>query len=116
MADGIKQKPINSTQQHFDDGIESRISKINSKFPEGNRTSKNKKIKYSERRDVMIEAKQPFMILYKYDLVVLWQCVDIGREVNKVKSIILSKISCNIYCDSDTAVLTGLCLKDLIVL
>ena len=31
----------------------------------------------------MIEAKQPFMMRYKYDLVVLWQCVDIGREVNK---------------------------------
>ena len=60
----------------------------------------------------MIEAKQPFMMLYKYDFVVLWQCVDIGRELNKVKSIILSKISCNIYCDSDTTVLTGSCLKD----
>ena len=64
----------------------------------------------------MIEAKQPFMMLYKYDLVVLWQCVDIGRELNKVKSVILSKISCNIYYDSDTTVLTGSCLKDLIIL
>ena len=64
----------------------------------------------------MIEAKQPFMMLYKYDLVVLWQCVDIGRELNKVKSIILSKISCNIYCDSDTTVLTGSCLKDYFII
>ena len=64
----------------------------------------------------MTEAKQPFMMLYKYDLVILWQFVDIGREVNKVKSVILSKISCNIYCDSDTTVLTGSCLKDLIIL
>ena len=32
-------------------------------------------------------------MLYKYDLVVPWHCVDIGREVNKVKSIIFSKIS-----------------------
>ena len=56
----------------------------------------------------MIEAKQPFMMRYKYDLVVLWQCVDIGREVNKGKSI-LSKISYNIYWDSGTTVLTGSC-------
>ena len=56
------------------------------------------------------------MMLYKYDLVVPWQCVDIGGKVNKVKSIILSKISCNIYCDSDTTVLTGSCLTDLIIL
>ena len=64
----------------------------------------------------MTEAKQPFMMLYKYDLATLWQFVDIVREVNKVKSIILSKISCNIYCDSGTTVLTGSCLKDLIIL
>ena len=57
----------------------------------------------------MIEAKQPFMMLYKYDLVIPWQCVDIGREVNKVKSIIVSKISCKINCDSNTTVLTGSC-------
>ena len=55
----------------------------------------------------MIEAKQLFMMFYKYDLVVPWHCVDIGREVNKVKSIILSKISCNIYCGSGTIALTG---------
>ena len=65
-------------------------------------------------RAVMIEAKQSFAMLYKYDLVVPWQCVDIGREVNKVKSIILSKISFNIYCGSDTIVLTDSCLKDLL--
>ena len=64
----------------------------------------------------MIEAKQLFMMFYKYDLVVPWHCVDIGREVNKVKSIILSKISCNIYCGSDTIALTGSCLKNLIIL
>ena len=64
----------------------------------------------------MTEAKQPFMMLYKYDLVIPWQCVDIGREVNKVKSIIVSKISCKINCDSNTTVLTGSCLKDLIIL
>ena len=64
----------------------------------------------------MTEAKQLFTMLYKYDLVVPWHCVDIRREVNKVKSIILSKISCNIYCGSDTTVLTSSCLKDLIIL
>ena len=58
----------------------------------------------------MIEAKQPFMMLYKYDLVVPWLCVEVGREVNEVKSIILSKIPC------DITVLTGSCLKDLIIL
>ena len=89
---------------------------INQKFPEENRTSKNKKTNWSEITAVMIEAKQSFMMLYKYDLVVLWQYIDIEREVNKVKSIILSKISCNMYCGSDTAVLTGSCLKDLIIL
>ena len=36
----------------------------------------------------MIEAKQPFAMLYKYDLVIPWQSVDMGREVNKVKWII----------------------------
>ena len=35
-------------------------------------------------------------------LAVPWKCVDLVTEVNKVKSIILSKISCNSYCDSDT--------------
>ena len=64
----------------------------------------------------MIEAKQPFTMLFKYDLVVPWQCVDIGRKMNKVKLIILSKISCNIYCESGTVILTGSCLKDLIIL
>ena len=64
----------------------------------------------------MTEVKQPFMMLYKYDLATLWQFVDIGREVNKVKSIILSKISFNIYYVSGTTVLIGSCLKDLIIL
>ena len=64
----------------------------------------------------MIEAKQLFTMLDKYDLVAPWHCVDIGREVNKVKSIILSKIFFNIYRGSDTIVLTGSCLKDLIIL
>ena len=45
----------------------------------------------------MIEAEQPFTMIYRYGLVVQWQYVDIGKEVHKVKSIILSKISCNIY-------------------
>ena len=54
----------------------------------------------------MIEAKQAFAMLFKYELVVRWQCTDIGREVNKVKLIILSKISCKIYCDSGTVILT----------
>ena len=58
---------------------------------------KTKKNKWSEIRAVMIEAKQQFTRLFKYDLVVPWQYVDIGREVNKVKLIILSKISCNIH-------------------
>ena len=62
----------------------------------------------------MIEAKQPFTMLFKFDLVVPWQCVDIGRGVNKVKSIIFSKIACSIWCDSDTIVLTDSCLKELI--
>ena len=35
----------------------------------------------------MIEAKQAFTMLYKYDLVVPWQCADIGREVNKVNQL-----------------------------
>ena len=35
-------------------------------------------------------------------LAVPQKCVDLVTEVNKVKSIILSKISCNSYCDSDT--------------
>ena len=61
-------------------------------------------------------AKQLFTMLYKYDLVVPWHCADIGREVNKVKSIIISKISCNTYCGSDTVVSAGSCLKDLIIL
>ena len=64
----------------------------------------------------MIEDKQLFTMLDKYDLVAPWHCVDIGREVNKLKSIILSKIFFNIYCGSDTIVLTGSCLKDLIIL
>ena len=64
----------------------------------------------------MTEAKQPFTKLYKNDLVVSWKCVDIVREVNKGKLIILYKISCNIYCGSDTIVLTGSCLKYLIIL
>ena len=55
-------------------------------------------------------------MLYKYDLVVPWHCIDIGREVNKIKSIILSKISCMICCGSDTIVWTGSCLKDFIIL
>ena len=55
-------------------------------------------------------------MLYKYDLVVPWHCADIGREVNKVKSIIISKISCNTYCGSDTIVSAGSYLKDLIIL
>ena len=50
-------------------------------------------------RAVMIEAKQPSTMLYKFNLVVPRQFVDIWREMNKIKSIILSKISCNIYCD-----------------
>ena len=45
-------------------------------------------------------------MLYKQDLVVPRQCLDIGREVSKEKSIIFSKISGNIYCDSDTIALT----------
>ena len=77
---------------------------------------KTKKNKWSEIRAVMIEAKQQFTRLFKYDLVVPWQYVDIGREVNKVKLIILSKISCNIHCDSGTVILTGSCLKNLIIL
>ena len=64
----------------------------------------------------MIEAKQLFTMLDKYDLVAPWHCVDIGREVIKVKSIILSKTFFNIYCGSDTIVLTSSCLKDLIIL
>ena len=68
----------------------------------------------------MTEPKQPFTILYKFDLVAEQilevDRVDIGRKVNKVKSIFLSKISCNIHCDSDTTVLTGSCLNDLIIL
>ena len=60
----------------------------------------------------MIEAKQPLTLLYKYDLFVPWQSVDIGREVNKVKSIILSKVFCNICCHSDTIVLASSSLKD----
>ena len=67
-------------------------------------------------RDVMTEAKQPFTKLYKNDLVVSWKCVDIVREVNKGKLIILSKISCNISCGSGTIVLTGSCLKYFIIL
>ena len=54
-------------------------------------------------------------MLYIYDLPVPGQCVDIGRKVNKVKSIILSKVFCNIYYDNDTIVLTSSCLKDLII-
>lgn len=96
----------------FRDFIGWIICNINRKSPEGNRTRENKKIKRSEIRAVLIEAKQPFTMLYKYDLVVPWQCVDIGREVDKVKLIILSKI----YCDSDTIVITGSCLKDWIIL
>ena len=89
----------------FRDFIGWIICNINRKSPEGNRTRKNKKIKRSEIRAVLIEAKQPFTMLYKYDLVVPWQCVDIGREVDKVKLIILSKISWNIlwqwhYCNN----------------
>ena len=64
----------------------------------------------------MTEAKQPFTKLYKNDLVVSWKCVDIVREVNKGKLIILSKISCNISCGSGTIVLTGSCLKYFIIL
>ena len=54
-------------------------------------------------------------MLYIYGLAVPGQFVDIGREVNKVKSIILSKVFCNIYCDNGTIVLTSSCLKDLII-
>ena len=50
-----------------------------------------------------------------YDLTFPGQCVDIGREVNKVKAIILSKVFCNIYYDNDTIVLTSSCLKDFII-
>ena len=54
-------------------------------------------------------------MLYIYDLAVPGQCVDLGREGNKVKSIILSKLFCNMYYDNDTIVLTSSCLKDLII-
>ena len=67
----------------------------------------------------MIEAEKPFTMIYRYGLVVQWQYVDIRKEVHKVKSIILSKISCNIY--YITLLVTLLfdwcsCLKDLIIL
>lgn len=36
---------------------------------------KIKRIKWSEIRAVIIEFKQPFIMLYKYDLVVSWYSV-----------------------------------------
>ena len=82
----------------FRDFIGWRICNINKKPSEGNRTKQ--------------KTKKNQVTRYKS----CYDCADIGSKVNKVKLIILSKISCDIYCDNDTIVLTGICLKDLIIL
>ena len=58
------------------------IFSINQNALKGNRT--RKKIKWNEIRAVMIGANQLFKTFHKNDLVVPWQCLDIGKEVDKV--------------------------------
>lgn len=44
----------------------------------------------------MFEAERPFTMLYKYDLVVPWQCVDIGREKVRKSDTFLIVFSTNL--------------------
>ena len=47
---------------------------------------KTHKIEWSKIRSVQFDAERPFTMLYKYNLHVPYQAVDIGQSVDKVSS------------------------------
>ena len=63
----------------FETSLDEEYAILIKNLPKEIEQEKTKKIKWSEIRAVIIEAKQPFTMLFKYDLVVPWQCGDVGR-------------------------------------